>query len=195
MSDNSNTSSVTTASAAVKCRKAGNEVTSRSCGIVGAKAYDAEGNLKWEVEGMHNIITNAGLNHKRDVVLLSGTQITSWYIGLTDGSPTVAAGDTAASHAGWVEVTAYSEGTRQAWTGASVGTGQASNTASVASYSINGTTTVGGLFLIGGTGSSTKGGSTGTLYSVVALSGGDRALQNGDTLEITYALTDQDDGA
>ncbi|GAG46997.1 unnamed protein product, partial [marine sediment metagenome] len=36
--------------------------------------------------------------------------------GLTDGTPTPAAGDTMASHGGWTEVVAYDEGVRQTLT-------------------------------------------------------------------------------
>ena len=67
-------------------------------------ARDKDGNVKWEDEIDFNIVTNAGLDHLLDVTLSGGTQITTWYLGLTDGTPTVAAGDTSASHVGWVEI-------------------------------------------------------------------------------------------
>ena len=72
---------------------------------------DPEGNVKW-TDKNHNIVTTAGLNDVIDVYLRNQTQTATWYVGLTDGTPTVAAGDTMASHAGWTEVTAYSESVR-----------------------------------------------------------------------------------
>jgi hypothetical protein len=54
-------------------------------------------------------------------------------------------------------------------------------------YSINATQTVGGAFLIS---NSTKGGSTGTLYSASDFtSPGDRSVVSGDTLNVTYTLS------
>ena len=54
-------------------------------------------------------------------------------------------------------------------------------------FSINGTTTVGGAFLIS---ESTKGGTTGVLFSAADFqSPGDRAVTNGDTLNVTYQFS------
>jgi hypothetical protein len=62
-----------------------------------------------------------------------------------------------------------------------------SNSASVAVFNINGTTTVGGAFLVS---NSTKGGSTGTLFSASDFqSPGDRAVVSGDTLNVTYQFS------
>src|SRR5688572_15093092 len=75
---------------------------------------DKHGNLKWR-DTIKNIVVNQGLNDLLDVTLSGATQDTTWFVGLTDGTPTVAAADTLASHAGWVEVTAYDETNRVAW--------------------------------------------------------------------------------
>lgn len=146
--------------------------------------------LLWEENNLHNLVVNVGLDYLLDVALSGATQITTWYIGLTDGTPTLAAADTMASHAGWVEVTAYTEAVRQTWVDGGVSGQSVSNSASVASFSINATTTVGGVFMAS---DNVKAGTTGTLYSEVAFSA-DRSLQNGDTLEITYTQTSADDG-
>lgn len=146
---------------------------------------DKEGNIKW-VDSIENIVVNAGLDYLLDTGLSGGTAITSWFVGLTDGTPTVAAGDIMSSHVGWVEVVAYSEATREAWTDGGVSGQSVDNSASVASFSINGTTTVGGAFL---TSVSTKSGTTGTLYAAGAFTGGDRSLVNGDTLDVTATFT------
>lgn len=143
-------------------------------------AKDKDGNLKWTDEGK-NLIVDTGLDYflENDVVAAA------LYIGLTDGTPTVAAGDTMASHAGWVEVTAYSAGTRPAW-GQGAASGGVTTNATAVTFTANGTTTVGGGFL---TTDNTKGGSTGTLFSVKAATEGDRALVNLDTLDVTITLT------
>lgn len=147
-----------------------------------------DGQEKWR-DSFHNTIVNAGLDHALDATLSAGTQITTWYVGLTDGTPTVAAGDTMSSHAGWAEVTTYSESVRQTWTDAGVSSQSVTNSASTADFSINGTATVGGAFL---TSNSTKGGTTGTLFAAEAFSGGDKSLTSGDTLSVTYTVSAAD---
>lgn len=148
-----------------------------------------DGTVKWTAP-IHNLITNAGLDHALDVTLSGGTQVTTWYVGLTDGTPTVAAADTSSSHAGWTEVTAYSESVRQTWTDGGVSSQSVTNSGSVASFSINANaTTIGGAFLIS---VSTKGGTTGTLYSAGAFTVGDKTADSGDTLEVTATFTAAD---
>ena len=153
---------------------------------------DPEGNVKW-IERNHNIVTTAGLNDVIDVYLRNQTQTASWFVGLTDGTPTVAAGDTMSSHAGWTEVTAYDESVRQTLTLAAASSGSASNSASVATFTIStNSTTIGGAFI---TSDSTKSGTSGTLFSVAAFTGGDKSADDGDTLEVTATITAADDGA
>lgn len=148
-----------------------------------------DGRVKWR-DTIENLITNAGLDHALDIVLSAGTQITSWFVGLTDGTPTVAAGDTASSHAGWSEVTAYDEATREAFTDGGVSSQSLDNSGSAAQFTIStNSTTVGGAFLIS---NSTKGGTTGTLFAVGAFSAGDKSLDDNDTLDVTATFTAAD---
>jgi hypothetical protein len=154
------------------------------------ECFDKDGNLKW-VDYIENMVVNAGLNHILSAVLAAGTQVTSWFVGLTDSTPTVAAADTMASHAGWVEVTDYTQANRVAFTPGTVASQSVDNSASKAQFSINATVTVGGAFLVS---NNTKGGTTGTLYAVGAFTGGDRALQSGDTLNVQATFTQADDG-
>lgn len=150
------------------------------------QAFDKDGNFKWEAT-KDNIVTNVGLDDILDKYLKGSAYTAAFYVGLTDGTPTVAAGDTMASHAGWVEVTAYSESVRQTLTLGTVASQSVSNTASKAAFSINAdTTTVGGAFLCT---VSTKGGTTGVLYSVVAFTAADKSLDSGDTLNVTVTCT------
>jgi len=154
------------------------------------ECYDKDGKLKW-TDGFENIVVNAGLNHILSIVLAAGTQVTTWYVGLMDASPTVAAADTMSSHGGWTEADDYSESVRQTFTPGSVASQSVDNSASKATFSINATVTVGGAFL---TSSNTKNGTTGTLFAGGAFSGGNRSLISGDTLRVQATYTQADDG-
>ena len=144
-----------------------------------------DGKLKWTDE-FDNLVTNEGLNDNLDKYLKGSTYTAAFYVGLTDGTPTVNAADTMSSHAGWTEVTDYSESTREALVLGTVASQSVDNSASKASYSINATATVGGAFI---TTVNTKGGTTGILYGVGAFSGGDKSVGNGDTLNVTVTCT------
>jgi len=153
------------------------------------ECYDKDGNLKWTAESK-NLVVNVGLQFMANS-LYAVTTISAWYIGLygAGASNTPAAGDTMSSHAGWTENTTYSNATRPAATFAAATTANPSvvtNTANKATFNINGSTTVGGAFL---TSDSTKGGTTGTLFSASDFTGGDRSVVNGDTLQVTYQFS------
>lgn len=158
----------------------------KAAGVFAVVCRDKRGREKWR-DSAKNLVVNAGLNYLLDAGLSAATPITSWFLGLTDGTPTVAAGDTMSSHPGWAEVTAYDEAARQAWTEAGPSAQSITNTASPAVFTVstNGTT-IGGLFL---TSVNTKGGTTGTLYSAAAFSAGDKSLDDGDTLTVTYTTS------
>lgn len=149
-------------------------------------AFDPDGNLKW-YEYNHNLVVNAGLNDLLDKYFKGSTYTAAFYVGLTDGTPTVAAGDTMASHAGWTEVTAYDEANRQALTLGSVSGQAVNNGASKATFTIDtNSTTIGGAFVVT---NNTKSGTTGTLYGAAAFSGGDKTLDDGDTLAVQINLS------
>jgi len=160
-------------------------------GIYKIQCHDANGKLKWEDEN-HNLVVNVGLQDMNAQYFTGSAYTAAWYLGLygAGASNTPAAGDTMSSHAGWTEVTAYSQSTRPACTFGTPTTANpsvATNSASAATFSINGTTTVGGAFL---TTSNTKGGTTGTLFSAADFSSpGDRSVVSGDTLTVTYTLS------
>lgn len=151
----------------------------------------SDGKVKW-TGSVPNLVVNTGLAYMAGSALTSVAQITSWFIGLygAAASNTPAAGDTMASHAGWTEVVAYSNATRVACTFVTATTANpsvATNSASPSAFTINGTATVGGGFL---TSSSTKSGTTGTLFSAADFdSPGDRNVVSGDTLNVTYTLS------
>lgn len=146
---------------------------------------DASGRLKWQ-DTIKNLVTTVGKNFILDTVLAGSAYTAAWYLALVDGasSPTFNAADTSSSHAGWTESTAYSNSTRPAPSFGSASAGSKATTATA--FNINGTATIAGCFLIS---NSTKGGTTGTLYSCGAFTGGNRSVSNGDTLNVTYTAS------
>jgi hypothetical protein len=163
----------------------------QATGVYHVQCHDKDGNLKWTAESK-NLVVNAGLAYMAGTALTSVTQITTWYLGLYGSGATnsPAAGDTMASHAGWTEVTDYSNANRVTATFVTATTANPSvvtNTASPAVFNINGTTVVGGAFL---TSENTKSGTTGTLFSAADFgSPGDRSVVSGDTLSVTYTFS------
>ena len=159
-------------------------------GVFEVKCFDKNGKLKWE-DDAKNIVVDVGLQHILDILFISGTsQLDPWYVGLTDGTPTVAAGDTMASHVGWVEVADYDEANRVTYVDVRSGE-TVTNTASKAVFTIDSdATTIGGAFLVS---DNTKSGSGGTLLCAAAFSGGDKEADDDDTLTVTYTFTAADD--
>lgn len=142
------------------------------------------GGLRWR-EAWENIVVNQGLNDLLDVTLSGATQDTTWFVGLLSATPTVAAGDTLASHAGWTEVSAYDESTRVAWVDAGAASQSITNSASPAVFTINANgTSMGGAFLAG-----VNTGTSGRLYAAGAFTAGDKSLDDNDTLTCTATFT------
>lgn len=146
---------------------------------------DAEGNLKW-ADTIDNLVVTVGKNDLLDKYFAGSAYTAAWYMGLVDGSsaPTYNAADTMASHAGWTESVAYSNGTRPAPSWSSAASGSKSTTATA--FNINATATIAGCFM---TTVSTKSGTTGTLYSAGSFTGGNKSVSSGDTLNVTYTAS------
>jgi hypothetical protein len=161
---------------------------------------DADGNIKWE-DGFPNLVNAVGKELMLDT-LLSGSSYTTVgpFLGLISGaSPTFAAADTMASHVGWTEFTNYTvggsavRGTASFGSATSTGTtptNVTTKTATAITYTITGGGgTVGGCFLVTGSGaSSTQGNTSGTLYSAGAFSTA-KITTAGDTVSVTYSTT------
>ncbi len=154
-------------------------------GVYTFECFDAQGNLKWR-DTLQNLVTTAGKNDLLDKYLAGSSYTAAWFLGLigTTGYSAVAAGDTAASHAGWTESVVYSNSTRPAPSWGSASAGSKASTATA--FNINGSDTIKGAFLIS---NSTKSGTSGILYSAGLFSGGDRAVVNADTLNVTYTAS------
>jgi len=139
------------------------------------------------IEEFHNLVVNDGLDDSLDKHLKGSGYTAAWYMGLADGTPTFAAADDEASHAGWTEVEAYDEGARQTVTFGAVSSQSVDNSGSPSVFTIDtNDTTIGGAFL---TTTDTKGGTVDTLYGGGAFTAGDKTLDDGDTLTITVTCT------
>jgi len=163
--------------------------------------HDKDGNLKWE-ESFPNLVNAVGKQLMLDTLLKgSSYTVTGPYLGLISGaSPTFGTGsDTMSSHGGWTEFTNYTvggsavRGTAVFGSATSSGSTPANVTTSAASaitYTITGGGgTVGGCFLVTGSGaSSTQGNTSGTLYSAGAFSTA-KITTAGDTVSVTYSTT------
>ena len=170
----------------------GSSEGAKATGRFVVECYDKDGKLKW-VDDSKNLVVNVGLQYMAGTALDGSTaRITSWYLGLygAASSNNPAAGDTMSSHAGWTEVTDYTEATRPAATFVAATTANPSvvtNSASKAQFTMNATVTVGGAFL---TSNNTKGGTSGTLFSAKDFnSPGDRSVVSGDVVLVTYTFS------
>ena len=145
-----------------------------------------DGRRVWR-EAFHNLVTTVGKNKLLDAMFKTGEGANAWYVALVDNASfsAYAAADTMGSHAGWIESVAYNEATRQAYVASTPASSSTNNTASRAIFTMNATKTIRGAFL---TDSSTKSGTTGTLYGV-----GDftvaRSVISGDQIYAQIVIT------
>lgn len=163
-------------------------------GIFTVECLDAEGNLKW-TDTFHNTVMTVGKNVALDAFLAGAAYtVTGPFMGLISSTSysAISAADTMASHAGWLEAgnanapTYTSPRKTAVWSAASAG---AKALSAALSFAILTTGTVKGAFMCYGTGAvSTIDNTSGTLLSAGLFSGGDRAVVNGDTLNVSYSL-------
>ena len=158
-------------------------------GVFTVVCHDKDGNLKWQ-DVFHNLVVNEGLQDMNAKYFAGSGYTAAWYLGLVTGpgaGNTYAAADTLASHAGWTENTAYS-GNRVAVTFGTATTADPSvitNSASPSTFTMtsNGQT-IAGAFL-----TSVNSGTSGVLFSANNFSGGDKSVDSGDTLSVTYSFS------
>ena len=154
----------------------------------------ADGRLKWH-ETIDNVVCDVGKNLALDTFLAGAAYtVTGPFMGLISSvSYTgVTAADTMVSHcwleAGGITAPTYS-GNRKtaAWAAAASG----SKALSVAlSFAITSTGTIKGAFLCLGTGAlATKDNTGGVLWSTGLFNTGDKAVVNGDTLNVNYSTS------
>jgi len=143
-----------------------------------------------------NLVTTVGKNLALDTYL-AGTAYTvvGPYMGLVSSVSwsAVAAADTMASHAGWLEAGGTNAPTYTAprktcaWSGAAAGSKALS---AALTFAATGTGTVKGCFLAFGAGAlTTLDNTAGTLYSVGTFTGGDQPVVSGNTLNVSYTAS------
>jgi hypothetical protein len=169
-------------------------------GVYHVECRDAQGNLKW-TEEFPNLVNAVGKQLMLDTLLKgSSYSVTGPFLGLIDGAgSTFAASDTMTSHSGWTEFTNYTvggsavRGTAVFASATSTGSTPSNVTTSAATaitYTITGGGgTVGGCFLVTGSGaSSTLSNTGGTLYSAGNFATA-KVTTAGDTVSVTYSTT------
>jgi hypothetical protein len=166
--------------------------SARAGGVYTVTCVGADGVEKWS-DTFHNLVVNQGLQDMNSKYFVASGYTSAWFLGLVTGpgsGNTYAAGDTLATHAGWAELipgTDYT-GNRKAVTFGTATTADPSlisNSASPASFSmlVNGTVVAGALL------ASVASGTSGILFSVGSFTGGDKTVDNGDTLNVTYSFS------
>jgi len=155
-------------------------------GYYDVKCLGADGQVKWE-DTIKNLVVTVGRNDLLDKYFAGSSYTAAWYMGLVDNDSfsAYAAGDTLASHAGWLEFLSYTGANRTTvgWGAASSGSKVTAST----SFSINGAGTVlGALMCTTQAKGTASNGGAGILYSAGSFTGGSRAVVSGDTLLVTY---------
>jgi hypothetical protein len=155
----------------------------------------ADGKLKWR-DTIENVVATVGKNLALDTFLAgSAYTVVGPFMGLISSVSytAVAAGDTMASHSGWLEAggtnaPTYSGNRKTAvWSAAASGSKALS---AALSFAITSSGTVKGAFLAYGSGAlNTKDNTAGTLWSAGTFSTGDKAVVNGDTLNVNYSTS------
>ena len=155
-------------------------------GYYTVECYGADGQLKW-ADSIKNLVVTVGRNDLLDKYFAGSSYTAAWYMGLVDNASfsAYAAGDTLASHAGWLEFLSYtgSNRTTVGWNAASSGSKVTTTTA----FNINGSGTVlGALMCTTQAKGTASNGGAGILYSAGTFTGGGRAVVSGDTLNVTW---------
>ena len=163
--------------------------SARAGGVYSVECHDAAGNLKWS-DTFHNLVVNQGLQDMNSKYFSGSGYTAAWFLGLVQGpgsGTTFAAADTLASHAGWTENTNYT-GTRKAVTFGTATTADPSvisNSAAPSTFTMNSNAqTIAGAFLC-----SVSSGTSGILFSAGDFTGGDKFVDSGDTLSVTYQFS------
>ena len=182
-----------------------NAIKDETFGIEGhyyVECRDADGNLKWTEDFPNQVVQVGKIFMLSQTLLTSPVALVGPYLGLVSGSGnTFSPTDTMSSHAGWTEFTNYTVGGSAVRGTATFTTPTGNNSttpgsnvvtaaAGAITYTITGAGgTVGGCFLVTGTGaSSTLSNTSGTLYSAGAF-GTAKVTTSGDTVSVTYSTT------
>lgn len=147
-------------------------------------SYSRNGDLI-DTETIHNLLPEQGLNHWISILLKSGTQVGTWYIGVFSNDYSPVPGDTAAtlpSAAG--EFVDYVGSTRKAFVPGDVVSGECNNFSSPAELEFTADGTIRGGYLISSSG---KGANSGTLLSAVKFTT-PKMRETGEVLKIRAGI-------
>ncbi len=156
-------------------------------GVYSVECVGADGQVKWS-DTFHNLVMNEGVQNMNTQYFKGSAYTAAFFLGLVTGpgsGTTFAATDTLASHA-WTENTDYS-GARKSVTFGTATTANPSvisNSASPSSFAMNATATIAGAFLC-----TVSSGTSGVLFSAGDFTGGDKFVDSGDTLNVTYTFS------
>jgi hypothetical protein len=162
-------------------------------GVYTVTCVGADGVEKWS-DTFHNLVVNEGLQDMNSKYFKGSGYTAGWYLGLVSGatSPTYAAADTLASHAGWTELvpgTAYTGNRIAAVFNAASPTladpSVVTNSVAPSAFPmlVNGTVVAGAFLTTAATGTS------GVLFSAGSFTGGNKSVDSGDTLNVTYTFS------
>lgn len=166
----------------------------RPHGVYKVECVDADGNVRWS-DVIENTVVTVGKNLVLDQSFAGSAYTAAEFMGLISSASysSISAADTMASHAGWLEAGSANAPTFSgnrgscAWSSASGGSKALSASLS---FAITGTGTIKGCFLVGGSGAvNTVANTSGTLISAGLFTGGDRAVLNGDTVNVSYSIS------
>ena len=157
------------------------------------KCLDADGNLKWE-DSIENLVVTVGKNDLLDKYFAGSAYTAAWYMGLVDSASfsAYAAGDTLASHTGWLEYLNYTisgsstNRATAAWNAASAGS--KASTATTFTISGAGGTVLGAILCTTQARNTSSNGGAGILYSAGSFATS-RAVIAGDSLLVTYTAS------
>jgi hypothetical protein len=157
-------------------------------GFFTVECVGRDGKLKWK-DTIRNLVTTLGKNDLLDKYLRGAAYTQTFRMGLA-GVGTKDVGDTQAAHAGWLEVglanpPTYTGNRKDVAMGLPAG---GSSVSPVQAFAITSAGTVAGCFTNNG-GSATKDITTGVLYSAGDFTGGNKVVDTGDTLNVTYTAT------
>ena len=170
-------------------QNAGQDEVIKISGRYDVECIGADGQVKW-TDSIENLVVTVGKNDLLDKYFAGTTYTAAWYMGLVDNTSfsAYAAGDTLASHGGWLEFLSYSGSNRTTvgWNAASAGSKASTTTA----FSISGSGTVLGALLCTTQAKNTaSNGGAGILYSAGTFTGGSRTVASGDTLNCVYTAS------
>jgi hypothetical protein len=158
-------------------------------GVFTVECVGPDGKVKW-TDTFHNLVVNQGLQHMNDTYFLGSGYSAAWYLGLVTGpgsGNTYAATDTLATNPGWNENTNYSGNRKSAVfaVSSSADPSVITNSGSPASFTMN----ANGQVIAGALLASVSSGTSGILFSVGNFTGGDKNVDSGDTLNVTYTFS------